>query len=133
MIRGIAHICFTVADLERSLRFYRDGLGFQHAFDFCRDTGERYGCYLSIGGRNFIELFQGQVEPPVKGQSYRHFCLQVDDIESTVKTLRARGLEVSEIKLGMDQSWQAWLTDPDGNRIELHGYTAQSWQTPHLR
>ena len=46
--------------------------------------------------------------------------------------LRGRGVEVSDPKLGSDQSWQAWITDPDGNRIELHDYTAESWQAPHL-
>jgi catechol 2,3-dioxygenase-like lactoylglutathione lyase family enzyme len=133
MITGMAHICFTVADLDRSRKFYEGALGFKHAFDFKRDTGEIYGHYFHIGGRCFIELFKGPVEPPIKGQSYRHFCLEVDDIQATVKTLRERGVEVGEIKLGDDQSWQAWLADPDGNRIELHQYTPQSWQAPSLR
>jgi predicted enzyme related to lactoylglutathione lyase len=57
----------------------------------------------------------------------------VDDIEQTVRALRARGVEVSEVKMGGDQSWQAWLADPDGNRIELHQYTPESWQAPFLR
>ena len=52
--------------------------------------------------------------------------------EATVATLRERGLEVSDPKLGTDRSWQAWITDPDGNRIELHHYTAESKQAPHL-
>ncbi|MCL5270108.1 MAG: VOC family protein [bacterium] len=62
-----------------------------------------------------------------------HICLEVDDIQATAAALRERGVDVSEIKLGGDQSWQAWLADPDGNRIELHQYTPDSWQTPHLR
>ncbi len=34
--------------------------------------------------------------------------------------------------MGSDHSWQAWLSDPDGNRVELHQYTPESWQTPAL-
>ncbi len=94
MITGIAHICFTVSDLDRSIAFYQEGLGFTHAFDFLRETGERRGCYLHIGGRNFIEMFVGEVQPPAQGQAYRHFCLEVDDIQATAAELRARGLEV---------------------------------------
>ena len=132
MITGLAHACFTVSDLERSLEFYRDALGLKPAFDFVNKDGRRFGIYLHLGGRNFVELFEGQLGEQAEGQSFRHICLEVDDIESTVQTLRDRGIEVSDPKLGGDQSWQAWITDPDGNRIELHHYTAESWQAPHL-
>ena len=132
MITGMAHACFTVSDLERSIGFYRDLLGLKPAFDFVNDDGRRFGIYLHLGGRNFIELFEGQLGEPAEGQSYRHICLEVDDIESTVQTLRDQGVEVSDPKLGTDRSWQAWITDPDGNRIELHHYTAESKQAPYL-
>jgi catechol 2,3-dioxygenase-like lactoylglutathione lyase family enzyme len=132
MITGMAHACFTVSDLERSLEFYRDALDLKPAFDFINDDGRRFGIYLHLGGRNFIELFEGQIGERADGQSYRHICLEVDDIESTVQTLRDRGIDVSDPKLGQDRSWQAWITDPDGNRIELHHYTAESKQAPHL-
>lgn len=132
MITGLAHACFTVSDLEQSLHFYRDGLGLKEAFDFRNDEGHRFGIYLYLGERNFIELFEGQLDAPAEKQSYRHICLEVDDIEATVATLRARGIEVSPIKMGKDHSYQAWITDPDGNRIELHHYTPESWQAPSL-
>jgi len=52
----------------------------------------------------------------------------VEDIQTTVAELRSRALEVSDPVLGADHSWQAWLTDPDGVRIELHQYTPESLQ-----
>jgi catechol 2,3-dioxygenase-like lactoylglutathione lyase family enzyme len=132
MITGLAHACFTVSDLEQSMQFYRDVLGLKPAFDYVDEHGRRYGFYLHLGDRNFIELFEGQLGERAEGQSYRHLCLEVDDIASTVQTLRDRGIEVSDPKLGRDHSWQAWITDPDGNRIELHHYTAESKQAPYL-
>lgn len=132
MITGLAHTCFTVSDLERALTFYRDQLGLQEAFDFINEEGRRFGIYLHLGERNFIELFEGALEAPASGQSFRHICLEVDDIEVTTAALRERGVEVSPVKLGRDQSYQAWITDPDGNRIELHQYTPESWQAPSL-
>ena len=132
MITGLAHACFTVSDLERSLKFYVDGVGLTPAFDFVDETGRRFGLYLHLGGRNFVELFQGNLGERADGQSYRHICLEVDDIKATVAEMRERGIEVSEIKMGKDHSYQAWITDPDGNRIELHHYTPESWQAPHL-
>jgi lactoylglutathione lyase/glyoxylase I family protein len=133
MITALAHTCFVVHDLDASLQFYVDGLGLKLAFDFVHDTGVRYGVYLHVGGRNFIEMFQGETAARAEGQSYSHLCLEVDDIQATVASLTTRGIEVGPVKLGCDQSWQAWLADPDGNRIELHQYTPESWQAPHVR
>jgi catechol 2,3-dioxygenase-like lactoylglutathione lyase family enzyme len=81
-----------------------------------------------VGGRTFIELFQGDPQPTPGGVSYKHICLEVDDIQQTVAEMRERGVEVGDITLGSDQSYQAWITDPDGNRIELHQFTDESLQ-----
>jgi len=133
VVVAMALVCFTVRDLDASIAFYRDKLGLSSAFDFVDDKRERFGVYLHLGGRSFIELFRGELAEPAKGQSFRHICIEVDDVAATVAELRARGVEVTDPKLGSDQSWQAWLADPDGNRIELHGYTPESWQAPHLK
>ena len=132
MIKALAHTCFVVRDLAAAEAFYRGKLGLQHAFDFINDSGERFGAYLHVGGRSFLELFQGQPEAPSQSSSFRHICLEVEDLEAAVAKLRGQGLEVPDPALGSDNTWQVWLSDPDGNRIELHQYTAQSLQTPSL-
>jgi catechol 2,3-dioxygenase-like lactoylglutathione lyase family enzyme len=130
VIKGLAHLCFIVKNLDRSVAFYRDKLGLKETFDFVNDKGVRFGVYLCAGGRAFFELFEGSKPPePYKDdRSYQHFCLEVDDIEATAADLRAKGIEVSPVTLGSDNSYQAWLVDPDGNRIELHMYTPESKQ-----
>ena len=132
MIKGLAHVCFTVRDLNASIAFYCDILGFSHAFDFLNDEGVRFGVYLHVAGRTFVELFQTEKVEPARGQSFQHICLEVDDIQGTVEELRQAGVDVGEITLGSDKSWQARLKDPDGNNIELHCYTPESKQTPSL-
>ena len=69
MIIQMAHACFTVSDLDRAQHFYADGLGLTPAFDTIDENGKRYGLYLYIGGRNFIELFTGELTEPADGQS----------------------------------------------------------------
>jgi lactoylglutathione lyase/glyoxylase I family protein len=128
MITGIAHVCFVVSDLEASIAFYSEKLGLAHAFDFRNEAGERTGVYLHVGGREFLELFQGHPHARDDAQSYKHICLEVDDLKKTLDTLRQRGVDATEMRLGGDNSWQAWLTDPDDNRIELHQYTDASRQ-----
>ena len=133
MITGLAQVCFVVKSLDASIAFYSDALGMTQAFEFINEQGKRFGIYLHAGRRNFIELFEGTPEPADGKPSFQHICLEVDDIEQTVATLKARGVDVSPITLGSDHSWQAWLTDPYGNRIELHGYTAESKQASWVR
>jgi len=132
MITGLAHVCFHVRSLDAALAFYRDRLGLAEAFPYLREDGTKFGVYLHVGGRNFIELFEGKVDDTTGRPSYSHFCLEVDDIEQTASELRTRGVEVTDVKLGDDGSLQAWLADPDGNRIELHQYTPESKQAPSL-
>ncbi len=127
MITALAHACFRVKDLERAIEFYCGKLGCGHAFDFVDDNGRRYGVYLTVAGRSFIELFEGGEGQGSSG-SYMHLCLEVPDLEQAVSQLRSKGVEVSDPHFGKDNSWQAWLTDPDGNRIELHCYTTESLQ-----
>ena len=132
MITGIAHACFNVADLDRAIDFYSNKLGMPVAFEFKNEDGVRFGVYIKLGRRTFLELFRGDVGAKAEKQSFSHICLEVDDIAKTVAEWRARGVEVEDPKMGCDNAWQAWLSDPDGNRIELHNYLPDSWQTPHL-
>ena len=95
--------------------------------------GRIRGIVLHAGERTFIELFQGKPEQLPPRSDYRHICFEVDDIQATAAALREKGVEVGEIGTGTDGSYQAWLADPDGNKIELHQLTEQSRQTKALR
>jgi lactoylglutathione lyase/glyoxylase I family protein len=127
MIKALAHICILTKNLDETERFYCSGLGLTKKFNFIRE-GRVFGYYLQINDANFIEVFQADAdssagEPPIK-----HFCLEVENIDTAIVTLRNRGIHVTDKKLGADHSWQAWLADPNGIRIELHQYTGKSSQ-----
>ena len=64
----------------------------------------------------------------MKGSRYRHLCFEVEDIEGYRRDLIQKGVNVTEVKVGMDRSKQAWVKDPDGNDIELMEYTPESAQ-----
>jgi catechol 2,3-dioxygenase-like lactoylglutathione lyase family enzyme len=132
MIRDLAHVCFVVRDLNASQEFYVKKLGLKSAFDFVDDKGERFGTYIKVGPRSFIEMFKGEVDAKAARQSFQHICLEVSDFHQTVAQIRKAGIAVDGVKMGSDSSWQGWLADPDGNVIELHGYTPSSKQAPFL-
>lgn len=58
-----------------------------------------------------------------------HICLTVDGLETFVEQLRAAGIEIDvEPQMGLDFNLQAWIHDPDGNKIELMEISPKSPQ-----
>lgn len=131
MITAIGHVAFRISDLERSLDFYCHKLGFREAFRLERaGMPSPWIVYIQIAPTYFVELFPGGHGKNELGSvGYNHFCLLVDDIAETLKELAARGLPIEgEPARGQDTNLQYWLTDPDGNRIELMQIVATSPQ-----
>ena len=140
MITRLAHLCLHTNDLDRIIAFYRDGLGLPVKFRFAAADGSIFGAYIALGDTTFVEFFDqhranlqwGDTSKPLPplapGNRYDHFALEVEDLAATRAGLLARGVDIGEIRSGLDHSLQAWLRDPDGNRIELMQYTPQSAQ-----
>lgn len=126
-VRQLAHLCIFTDDLAATRDFYRDALGLGIAFNFTRD-GAWHGFYLDTGGRTFIEVFLKPGTAYADTDRINHLCLEVASIDAAVAHLRSAGIEVTEKKLGVDGTWQAWLADPNGVRIELFEYTPESAQ-----
>jgi len=127
MIKGLAHVCIGTLDLAATERFYCFGLGMTKAFDFIR-KGQVIGFYLRAGANSFVEVFLRDTVVSQPDTPISHLCLEVSDIDETIARLKANGYEATGKKLGADQSWQAWITDPAGVRIEFHQYTPRSSQ-----
>jgi catechol 2,3-dioxygenase-like lactoylglutathione lyase family enzyme len=134
MITDLAHTAFAANDLDASLAFYAK-LGLKESFRLHHADGSLMLVYLHIAGDRFLELFPRGPEPdPTRVQSFKHICLAVDDIYATVEHLRAQGITIDrEPKLGLDNNLQAWITDPDGNAIELMQLSEDSPQRKTAR
>lgn len=127
MIKGIAHVCIGSLDLAATERFYCSGLGMEKAFDFTR-KGRVVGFYLKAGGGAFVEVFLKDKVVPQPDAPISHLCLEVPDLDETIRRLQEHGYETTGKKVGADRSWQAWVEDPAGVRIEFHQYTPESSQ-----
>ncbi len=137
MIRRVAHLCFVTDDLNRLVKFYTEKLGLPVKFTMKNDEGVDFGFYIDCGDDTFIELFDqalkvkqwgGVVRQLEKGNQYSHLSLEVTALADYRQELVDKGVTVTEISQGMDNSLQAWLKDPDGNDIELMEYTFRSMQ-----
>ena len=121
-VSGIAHVAIMVADIDRTLDFYVNKLGFERIMHLDRD-GKLWLVYLRVTDTQFIEIFhegEGDGAPGAEMIGYNHLCLSVPDIEKSVLELEQAGIALSRPKkLGLDGNWQCWIEDPDGHRIEI--------------
>ena len=84
----------------------------------------------------FIELFYGDGQelkrvPNFEDIGYTHFAIIVDDIQALHDRIVSLGGEKyldTGISLGMDETYQMWMHDPDGNKFEFMQYTEKSFQ-----
>ena len=124
-LKGLAHIGIHVKDMERSVHFYRDILGFTVTDEanpgsrlvFC----EKGNCYLElIQPKEHEDRVPGQID---------HIAIEVKGIEELRDYLEAQGVKVPE-KVG----WMPGLLGgvknfffegPDGERLEPFEYTSR--------
>jgi glyoxylase I family protein len=128
-IREIDHVVLRVADLRRSLDFYIGILG-------C--TRERHQEALGLmqlrAGRSLIDLVtldgplgrSGGAAPGREGRNMDHVCLRVEpfDPDAIAAHLRAHGIEPGEVRARFGAEGEGpslYITDPDGNMVELKG------------
>ncbi|MEV0716787.1 VOC family protein [Asanoa sp. NPDC050611] len=114
------HFGLRVADLDRSLAFYT-GLGYR-VLGTVPETAFGSLTMIRLPNDDFvtIELVHDHATPP-GGNRLNHFVVQVASMADTVERLAAGGIEVEEPSSpdGSTEFLTAWVTDPDGNRIEL--------------
>ncbi len=137
MIRRLAHLCLVTDNLDAMVEFYSAKLGLPVKFIFKNKAGQIFGYYLDCGDSTFMEIFDrilkqkqwgGSLDPLAAGNRYSHLCMEVTGLKDFRAALLAKGLKLTEIVQGMDQSYQSWTADPDGNPMELMEYTAKSPQ-----
>ena len=127
-VKQLAHVCIFARDLEATRRFYREVLGMEVAFNFLRD-GSVFGFYLDAGGRSHVEVFQKDGTSFDEANQINHLCLEVDSIDAAIAHVEAQGVELMRPKKkGVDGTWQCWLRDPNGVKVELFEYTDESAQ-----
>lgn len=113
-ISGVNHVTVVVADLDRALGFYRDGLGLR-----LRARGPRLA-YLE-GGALWLCLELGTARP---AQDDSHIAFSVTPAGLARLTDRLR--DAPRWKENRSEGASLYLRDPDGHKLELHVGTLAS-------
>ena len=133
------HVGICVSDMDRSLRYYRDLLGFRREHDLHvegepSDTLLRLrdvkldAVYLERDGVR-IELLRFASPPapasrtrPMHEHGLTHLSFRVADLDATLAALRAAGervLDETIIRIPAVRAAASFVVDPDGQLIEL--------------
>ena len=139
-VQHVSHIGICVSNLERSLVFYRDGLGFRERskldvsgpeVDALLQVAQTRleAIYLERDGTR-IELLHfrepghgGDASPrPMNQLGLTHLSLRVADLSATISELANAGgrvLQETRVDNPLFSAGAVFVCDPDGVRIEL--------------
>jgi catechol 2,3-dioxygenase-like lactoylglutathione lyase family enzyme len=137
MIHGIHHTAISTGDLERSIDFYTNLLGFEvvSRFDWDRHSevadaitglnGSAASAAMLKLGNAFVEIFEYSspeprpVDPdrPVCDHGFTHIALLVTDMDVEYERLAAAGMRFHCAP--REQMRALYGRDPDGNVVEL--------------
>ena len=110
------HVALHVADVERSCAFYAEVLGLKPlprpAFSFP-------GAWFRLGAEQELHLIGDREQPVASNPRGGHFALQVASIRDAEAELKDKGAQFKGPQHRPDGAWQIFITDPDGNWIEL--------------
>ena len=90
----------------------------QIKFTLNNKQGQPFGYYFECGNSSFLEFFDqamavevwgGEVAELNIGTRYKHFCLEVTGLDEYCQSLKNKGVAVTNISIGMDNSRQAWI------------------------
>jgi catechol 2,3-dioxygenase-like lactoylglutathione lyase family enzyme len=118
-LRSIAPT-FTVNDIQRSLAWYRDGLGFFVA-ERWEDGGRLEGVMLKAGacqlGLSQDDFSRGRDR--LKGVGFRIWCETTQDVNAIAARLRAFGGTIAEEPGERWDTYSFTAQDPDGFKITI--------------
>jgi lactoylglutathione lyase len=117
---------FMVTDIEVSLRYYVEGLGFETKHRWINE-GKLAWCWLQLGGAALmLQEFRAKGFEAAKSAGKLgngvSVCFQCKDALSIYREITARGIETKEPIVG-NHMWVVGMSDPDGYRIEFESPT----------
>ena len=118
-VTGISHVGYFVTDLNRSIAFWHELLGFDEYFHLEKPDGRVRIAFIKINDRQHIELFNEPSPDPPNMMS--HICFTVSNVEQMRAYLRSKGFDVKAGAGGKTKTgdYAFEIKDPDGTLVEF--------------
>ena len=118
MIRGISLASIPVRNQDTALKFYTEKLGFKVVTDQPMGDGQRWIELLIPGAESRVALFTPEGHEDRIG-SFQPLTFWCDDVFTTAKTLKARGVEFAQEPKKEVWGTMAIFKDPDDNQFVI--------------
>ena len=117
---------FRVSNMEASLRYYIDGIGFKMTKKWI-DEGKLRWCWLQLEGaalmlQEFRKEGHDSWVPKGKVGEGVSICFQCEDALAIYRDITSRGIQASRPFVG-NRMWVTSLSDPDSYKIEFDSPT----------
>ena len=117
---------FGVTNMESSLRFYVDGLGFKMTNYWIPDRAEDHPdgrirwCWLQLGDAAImLQEFLPERRPKEALGTGVNVCFQCEDALALYREFKSRGIQTRGRPSVGNRLWVVPVTDPDGYRMEF--------------
>lgn len=125
-ILGVAHAGFFTSDMENSIKFYTDFLGYDSPIKLESKDGSTDIAMIKINDKQWVEIFSPKPGRKAgnSGQMY-HWAIETDDAEAMRLYLKSKGVKVPEkTPKGRTGNSNFFITDPNGVICEIVQYEA---------
>src|SRR5205085_12145388 len=121
MVKKLLHTRYRVADLEKTVSFYRDVLGLEETRRHTSGRGSQLVFLKAPGSEEEIEICKFDESGPVQvGPDLTHLAFEVDDLQAFAKEAAAKGYPLSDGPTKTSSgSVIAFLDAPEGYEVEL--------------
>ena len=99
-LKKINHVAIVVADIDETLKFWRDALGIEMSHIEDVPSQKAQVAFLPLGDSE-VELVKPTTDDwglarylEKRGPGMHHVCLEVDDIEGMLKRLKEQGVQL---------------------------------------
>jgi lactoylglutathione lyase len=121
--KALDHVGLKVSDMDRSLRFYCDGLGLELLRRSDKGPGMA-SAVIRIGAQEMNLFSDPAFGIPQAGGNptgMDHFCFEVDNasVDDLVTALGHAGIAVAKGPIKRRDGVSLFVSDPDGVRVEL--------------
>lgn len=123
MFKRIDHIEMIPIDLEKTLDFYLNVLGFKLKSRTKMNMGQMQEIIYITLGDTMVELIVVKDPAPASTvpfqAGYRIMAIEVEDMDKAVEYLKSKNVEISRPPMTMGKTKRGEIKDPNGFTIEL--------------